>query len=589
VTIPTTLAESEWEALLSDQLDGDNTGVGVGSDGDEQYLTSIDHDNSTSPATVTLTFEEGVQYDLRLARVGVGSGVTSPGAAYITDVQSPANVDEGGTVEYVMEVRDELNNPVSGVDVTANATNSPDDIGAFAAGNTTKTTDSDGRVSFAFDAQAGATGTEDLVFNISDADGSGTVEDYELVEQSLTAQSSGGGSGGGGDGTPPAVSNANADPSGISQGQSVDLSARFDDTSGRGGRDIFSSAWNNTNTSDTGTLEATDGQFDQAVEDVDTTITGTSGWPTGENIIRINGTDANGNTKATTVAVTVSGGPVAASLPSDIVYLDDNGNDEGEIQSVPPGPTGSEVTYSTPDEVEGLGPLEADLDGDDAAKEVPCVENSNKNIVVVDSSDNRQTLMDNVGAREQRMAVGDIDADSRVEVLFVGNDNDRLRQVDHADGGTSSEITVNGSSVPASQIVGYEDFNGDGDRDLVYVDDSSVLSYIDNGGNQSTGYGPNDNAALGQPADLDGDGDLELPAVNDNGNIEIVNASGGIEQTITTSAASAPLATVQDLTGDGIPDIAYLDSNNDKIEVISAAGDGSVSYNEKANTDYGAN
>jgi len=427
------------------------------------------------------------------------------------------------------------------------------------------------------------------VFNISDADGSGTVEDYELVEQSLTAQSSGGGSGGGGDGTPPAVSNANADPSGISQGQSVDLSARFDDTSGRGGSDIFSSAWNNTNTSDTGTLEATDGQFDQAVEDVDTTITGTSGWPTGENIIRINGTDANGNTKATTVAVTVSGGPVAASLPSDIVYLDDNGNDEGEIQSVPPGPTGSEVTYSTPDEVEGLGPLEADLDGDDAAKEVPCVENSNKNIVVVDSSDNRQTLMDNVGAREQRMAVGDIDADSRVEVLFVGNDNDRLRQVDHADGGTSSEITVNGSSVPASQIVGYEDFNGDGDRDLVYVDDSSVLSYIDNGGNQSTGYGPNDNAALGQPADLDGDGDLELPAVNDNGNIEIVNASGGIEQTITTSAASAPLATVQDLTGDGIPDIAYLDSNNDKIEVISAAGDGSVSYNEKANTDYGAN
>jgi hypothetical protein len=318
VTIPTTLSESEWEELLSEQLDGDNTGVGVPTDGDGQFLTDIDYDDDTDPATVTLTFEEGVQYDLRLARVGVGSGVTSPGAAYITDVQSPANVDEGGTVEYVMEVRDELNNPVSGVDVTANATDSPDDIGAFAAGSTTKTTDSDGRVSFVFDAQAGVTGTEDLVFNISDVDGSGTVEDYELVEQSLTAQSSG--SDAGGDEAPPAVSDGNADPSGISQGESINLSARFDDSAAfdgtkRGGNDIFSSAWNNTNTSSTGTLSATDGQFDQAVEDVNTTIPGstTSGWPTGENIIRINGTDANGNTNATTVTVTVtsSGGTSA--------------------------------------------------------------------------------------------------------------------------------------------------------------------------------------------------------------------------------------------------------------------------------------
>lgn len=311
VTIPTTLAESEWEALLSDQLDGDNTGVNVSTDGDEQFLTNISYDDSTSPATVTLTFEKGVQYDLRLARVGVGSGVTSPGAAYITDVQSPANVDEGGTVEYVMEVRDELNNPVSGVDVTANATNSPDDIGAFAAGNTTKTTDSDGRVSFAFDAQAGATGTEDLVFNISDVDGSGTVEDYELVEQSLTAQSSGGGSGGGGDGTPPAVSNAEAEPNTIVQSQEFDLSATFDDTSGRGGSDIFEATWSDTISGDSGDFSAADGQFDQAIEDVETTVSGstTDDWSTGDHDIEITGTDANGNSRTTTVTVTVDSGP----------------------------------------------------------------------------------------------------------------------------------------------------------------------------------------------------------------------------------------------------------------------------------------
>jgi hypothetical protein len=331
-------------------------------------------------------------------------------------------------------------------------------------------------------------------------------------------------------------------------------------------------------------MVASDDQFDQAVESVETTVGSTGDWTTGDHDIEITGTDANGNSRTATVTVTVTSGPVPANLPTDIVYLDSNGGDQGDIQSVP-----DEVTYPTNDQVKGLGPLESDLDGDDDAKEIPYVDNNDKRVIVVDSSGNRRTLMDDIQAREKRMAVGDIDADGRTEVLFVGNANDRLRQVDHADGGTSSEIMVGGTPVPASQIVGYEDLNGDGDRDIVYVDDDDILSYIDDGSTMSTGYEPNSNAALGQPADLDDDGELELPAVNDNGSIELVTASGAVEQTITTSAASAPLATVQDLTGDGVPDVAFVRSNNNKIEVISATGDGSVSYNEKANANYGAN
>lgn len=286
-------------------------------------------------------------------------------------------------------------------------------------------------------------------------------------------------------------------------------------------------------------------------------------------------------------------GPAAASLPSDIIYLDANGDDEGNIQSVP-GTFGNpsspdEITYPTSDQVNGLGPLEADLDGSDAAKEVPYVENNNKNVVIVNSSGNQRTFMDNVDAREQRMAVGDIDSDGRTEVLFIGNDNDRIRQVDYDDGRTSSEVLVGESPVSASQIVGYEDLNGDGDRDIIYVDDSDRLAHIDDGSTQSTGYELNSNAALGQPADLDDDGTLEIPAVNDNGNTELVTASGTVEQTVTASAATTLIATVQDLTGDGVPDVAYLNSNNGKIELIGVADGGSITYNNKADTNYGAN
>ena len=332
VTIPTTLSESEWEELLSEQRDDDNLGVGVPTDGDEQFLTNISYDDSTSPTTVTLTFEEGVQYDLRLARVGVGSGVTSPGAAYITDVESPATVDDDGTVEYVMEVRDELNNPVSGVEVNATATDSPVDIGSFNAGS--ETTDSDGRASFVFDAgTVDATGTEDLEFNISDVDGSGSVEDYEVVEQSLTAQSSD--SSDGGDGTPPAATSMNASPSTISSGENFTLSATFDDTSGRGGSDIFEPEWVDTVSGNSGVFSPADGQFDQAVEDVEATVSGntTDDWSAGDHEINITGTDANGNNQTTSVVVSVSTSASRVTYNSDGM-ADGPGNTDGVRFSV---------------------------------------------------------------------------------------------------------------------------------------------------------------------------------------------------------------------------------------------------------------
>jgi hypothetical protein len=570
VALETQIPENVWRnQLLAGEIDGSDSDPNA-------YIESIDcsaSDPDDPCGTLTLTFENSGDetYSLRLGEVGIGDNVDDEPESYITRVDPTTeslSVTEGSRQEITVEVRDRYNNPVSGVTVQVD---DPSGAGSVTSGD--DRTDERGQANFVYDATNA--GSETLTFAISSPN---SASDPEKVEYDVTVNSDSG------DGTPPNVSGASASPSTISTGQSFDLSATFDDTSGRGGSDVFSATWMDTVSSDSGDMVASDDQFDQAVESVETTVGSTGDWTTGDHDIEITGTDANGNSRTATVTVTVTSGPVPANLPTDIVYLDSNGGDQGDIQSVP-----DEVTYPTNDQVKGLGPLESDLDGDDDAKEIPYVDNNDKRVIVVDSSGNRRTLMDDIQAREKRMAVGDIDADGRTEVLFVGNANDRLRQVDHADGGTSSEIMVGGTPVPASQIVGYEDLNGDGDRDIVYVDDDDILSYIDDGSTMSTGYEPNSNAALGQPADLDDDGELELPAVNDNGSIELVTASGAVEQTITTSAASAPLATVQDLTGDGVPDVAFVRSNNNKIEVISATGDGSVSYNEKANANYGAN
>jgi hypothetical protein len=95
---------------------------------------------------------EPVTYNLRMAKVGVGSRANDPGAKYVTDVQGDeTSIAEGGTQKLVFEVRDRFNNPVSGVDVDAEIekhANPPTD----SLSTKTATTDGDGRASVVYQA-----------------------------------------------------------------------------------------------------------------------------------------------------------------------------------------------------------------------------------------------------------------------------------------------------------------------------------------------------------------------------------------------------------------------------------------------------
>ena len=113
IEVPTALDNETW----SEALDGELIKNGG-------HVESFGVNNTTDRLVVHL--EPGVTYDLRMADVGFGDAdaedplymVPSPGS------KGPASVDVGREGAVSVEVRDKYNNPVSGVDLTAEFVNS---------------------------------------------------------------------------------------------------------------------------------------------------------------------------------------------------------------------------------------------------------------------------------------------------------------------------------------------------------------------------------------------------------------------------------------------------------------------------------
>ena len=139
----------------------------------------------------------------------------------------------------------------------------------------------------------------------------------------------GGGGGGGGDVQGPAVTSVATSTQSVGQGGPFDLTATIDD-GGRGGSDIVDVEWwSNRSTPGGGAgsgygMDATDGQFDQSVEDVENLSIDTSGWTAGWHKLSVRGKDGNlnwGPTNPTTIKIDPDPGP-----PGRMAYHDANNN-----------------------------------------------------------------------------------------------------------------------------------------------------------------------------------------------------------------------------------------------------------------------
>lgn len=187
VTIPTRMSATRWEEVLAGEMGTDGYVVGVSAVPGED--------------AVNVTMEQGVTYELRMAKVGVGDSTREEPAEYVIDVDgNGSSIPEGGKQRLIVEVRDRFNNPTSNVTVEAEIDQEAgplDDLSPAEA-----TTDANGRASFTYTAHQQVHDTEEAIVEVS-FDGWGDEARIASFHVSvLNSDGSGGGPPGGGGGRP---------------------------------------------------------------------------------------------------------------------------------------------------------------------------------------------------------------------------------------------------------------------------------------------------------------------------------------------------------------------------------------------------
>jgi len=160
VRVPTRLSAAQWRNLTAGETNVEGLTVDEGAvDGDWGLLK--------------LDLEPDTTYDLRMAKVGVGTGYSDPTAEYILPVAgNESTVPEGGTQRVVVEVRDGYNNPVEGVQVNASAS-----LADASVSPTQREANEEGQVVFTYDA--------------TDVDIDGIAQETERLNISFDTPSSG--------------------------------------------------------------------------------------------------------------------------------------------------------------------------------------------------------------------------------------------------------------------------------------------------------------------------------------------------------------------------------------------------------------
>ncbi|WP_121822600.1 CARDB domain-containing protein [Halostella salina] len=255
ITIPTRLDNETWTDALESEYSS-NGGNIVG-----QYYEPISDENY---ALLSIELKESTTYNLRMAKVGVGDGVTEEADnLYLTDVGGTSlNVEADGTEAITVEVRDRFNNPVSGEDVTLSAS----DGGTFAGTGTSTTTnasDSDGRVTVTYEAPDDGTESDTVTAEIGTAVGDGSPRETVAFSVNVETGSGGGGGSDGGGGSNGAffeVTGLDAQKDPIKAGEQLKVDAEITNTGDAGDTQTVKLGFDGANDLDRGEVTLAAGE-----------------------------------------------------------------------------------------------------------------------------------------------------------------------------------------------------------------------------------------------------------------------------------------------------------------------------------------
>lgn len=590
ITLPSRLDATTWEdELLDDEL---TTAGG--------NVESITDTTVGGVNAVEITLVSGT-YQLQLRKIGVGTDISTPGATYLTDIKGDgATIDTGASQDVVVEVRDEYNNPVSGVDVTARVESGGS--GSLAGGSpNTVQTDAAGQATVTYNAPGSDT-TDDVELTLGSSFSGFTASNPEDVAATITVDSSAGGSTTGDDEAPDVT--IDSAPSSVIQGETFDLKATADD-SGNGGSAIDTANW----ADGSGTpkaMQATDGAFDEATEKVQALDIDTSVWTPGDHDITVTATDTNDQDGTATTTVTVqssSSGTLLEGIP-----FEDNSGNELEVYDA-----GSLITTGVSTaEIGGILNWE---DGDTDVDDIVFVDDSNKKIKVYDHSDHTGGSVDittdaKVRNSEEISFPGDFDNNGdENEVAYVDNTGE-LRVVRY-DGSSGERLDVvrsaTGNPVETDtieRITGTSDLDGDSDQPgnngqefaFINTNNELVIAHILEVTSTevrvrletaSPTTSPRSIDRLGGIGDLDNDGyrdDIALRNESDNKQIHYYDYSrDALFLFHSDSKTVEAIGPAIDTDGDGKDELYFVYNNGMKYKVV---GETSVNSATQTSGDY---
>ena len=533
---------------------------------DQPYVESVKFNRSLSSefSILELKLEPNRDYELKLSKVGLGTGATDTTAEYLTEVEGAgATVLNDSTQKLTVEARDRFNGPQSGVTVEAAA-----ERGSLSSNR--KPADSDGQATFVYDPDPDSDGTYDVYFTIDseytpNSNSNHDASTRENVTMSVKVTPNSGGRGGGGGAYKVRWDNSQIkSESGVGNPNSANR-YNYSLESGNLSLTMFTDP-----VADNATVE-------YAVNDTSTAnLTSTTGVTdaSGKNATKLQ-PQANGVVKVYTSSgssgdeIQIKIKNVDTSVPSisnpDVVYAD--GDDKAHFLAA----DGSDT--DTNKKMKAVGPI-SDFDGD-GTTEVLVVGNNGKIKEIENStSPNVRTIPNTEGSnralKNGKISVGDWDDDGTLDI-FYGDQDNNLRRVER--NGSENEILVNS---PTTAVAGFGDITGDGAKEVVYTKDKT-LQYFNGSTETQFASGLTSGKAVGPLADYNGKGTLRVAIVT-NGEIALV----GVDGTVTTiksgeDTKDLPMAAAN-LTGDSTPEIAYVPNSANGIEYTKLDGTvGSVS------------
>lgn len=228
-----------------------------------------------------------------------------------------------------------------------------------------------------------------------------------------------------------------------------------------------------------------------------------------------------------------------------------------------------------------IGANAADIVGDGDA-DIPYLSKSNDPVYTTTVDDDTATInlqplkngkknkAPKLKVQKTRIALRSWPPSSLNGALILTADNNSSKIIGVENSGATEEIA--NPSNGCGGVAGVADIDGDGNDELVFVDSSQQIRYLEQNGTtkkvSNGGVGSNNSTGFGPPADFDGDGVPEIPFIDGSQNPALVTA-GGIKTVLNSSgvAKKAAIAPV-DLDGDGELEFAFLGNSSGNIKYI---------------------